>query len=520
MMNTTMNKKEQNRFIFSALSYQDDIVIPEFKEDRFKEWVKYGDDNKFPEELLNVFNKSGIHNAIIESKTRMICGDGVIQNDEVEFSDRTQQFIDHPNKYESLDDVLKKISMDYEIYGLAYLEIIWGKGHKQIAEINHIDASKIRWGKANDKNRVDMFWFSKDWNNYRKNQYQPIGIPIFNDETKDARQILPIIRYTPGLDYYSYPDYIGGLKWIHIDTEIGNYHFNNLKNGLTPSVFFGFPVGETTDDERKTIEEKIKAKYTGTNNAGKFILSFYDAEGDSKPEVKVIEPSNSDKLYDLLNKTTLQQILIAHKITNENLVGISTPGKLGNSNELLNAYDVYFNTVIKPEQKKLIDTLNRIFLINGFNEINILNNKPFDFNLSESALLNILTPDELRDLIGYEPLDQIENPSSGTTTGVTMEFGVRTIDKNNYQVNLEKANLDDLYKWDLRNQKNPCPSCKSFSGTVRTLREWKELAIPGVPSGFNFGNERTTFPYGDGKFGTFCEADCQCRLVKVGTIKK
>jgi len=55
---------------------------------------------------------------------------------------------------ESLDDIYFKCAMDYNLYGLAYIEIIWGKGYKNISEIYHIDASKIRWGKINDKGRA------------------------------------------------------------------------------------------------------------------------------------------------------------------------------------------------------------------------------------------------------------------------------------------------------------------------------------------------------------------------------
>jgi hypothetical protein len=370
--------------------------------------VKYGDNNLFPNELLSLFNKSGIHNAIIESKTRMMIGDGISQDETDGYSKKTQQFIDNVNPFENMDSIYQKCAMDYELYGLAYIEVLWSKGKKHVAELHHVDATKIRWGKMNKKNRVDTFYYSRDWSNYRKEQYVPIEIPIFDDNNKTARQIIPIIRYTPGLDYYSYPDYIASTKWIHIDTEISNFHLNNLKNGMTPSIFFGFPVGDTTNEEREAIDESIKDKYQGTNNASKFILAFYDAEGEAKPEVTILESPNADKMYNLLNRTTLQQILIGHKVVNENLVGIATAGKMGSAGELLQSYELYFNTIVKPEQQKVLETFKRVMLINGLNDIHILNNKPLDMNFSENIMSQILTRDEMREVVGYEPIKDNE----------------------------------------------------------------------------------------------------------------
>jgi len=544
-------EKDDGRFLFSALSYQKDIVLPTFSDQRHLDWVKYGDDNMFPNELLTLFNKSGIHNAIIESKVRMMAGDGIKQDEEEGgYSEKTQSFIDQVNQYENMDKVYQKCSMDYELYGLAYLEVIWGKGRKQVAELHHIDATKIRWGKMNDKNRIETFYYSRDWNNYRKEQYQPIEIPLFNDKGSSARQIIPIIRYTPGLDYYSYPDYIASTKWVAIDTEIANFHFNNLKNGMTPSIFFGFPVGDTTNEERETIDEKIREKYAGTNNASKFILAFYDAEGDKKPEVTILESPNADKMYDLLNKTTLQQILIGHKVVNENLVGISTPGKLGSSSEILQNYELYFNTVIKPEQSRVLEQFQRVMLINGMNDIYILDNKPLSMEFSENVMKEILTRDEMREIVGYEPIEDDEIVSDdeiideiipeeeileegnkisirGQQYNIEMA-GVRTIDATNAAGKVGEANLDDTYMWRMAGGE-VCPSCLSYNGKTRTLDRWLKWAIPGQQSGTNYGNGRTyTSPFtrnarttrpGVPPFGTYCEEDCQCKLVKVGRIK-
>jgi hypothetical protein len=460
------------KLVFSTINHEYQINIPVFKPSRYGDWVKWGENNDFGNTLLSLYNNSSIHSSIVESKVRMISGDGIEQTGV--YSERTQSFIDKPNPQDTLYDILFKITNDFEIFGLAYLEIIWDKSRTYISEIYQVDANKVRWGIRNNKGLVDKFYFSNDWSKYRREIYSPEAIPIFNTNNRIGRQILPLIRYTPSLDYYSYPDYISGLKWITIDSEISNYHYNNLKNGMAPTLFFQFPVSESTPEEREEIETALHDKFTGTNNASKFFTSFYDAESTNKPEVKILEMSNADKQFNLLIKSTLQQILIAHKVTNENLVGISTPGKLGTGGELLDSYKLYHNTIIKPEQKKIINIFKRLFLINGMNDIEI---NDMDFKKEE--------------------------------------FSKRVITKNNVN-EINNSILNDKYIWRSSRSDDTCPACKSFDGQVRKMSEWINIAIPGVVDGQTFQDGiQFKSPHGSGKYGTYCEKDCHCKLVKI-----
>ena len=166
-------------------------------------------------------------------------------------------------------------------------------------------------------------------------------------------------------------------------------------------------------------------------------------------------------------------------------------------------------------------------LVNGLNDIEILNNKPISTEFSENIMAQILTQDEMRDILGYEPVEteiidenEIVEDESGVTVNnarYTYDFaGVRSIDKNNAFRNLPKANLDDKYIWRLRSgDKEACPICKSNEASgSRTLREWFKKGIPGVKTGLNFGTDKNT-NFTPGPFSTYCEEACRCRLVKV-----
>ncbi|MCA9496066.1 MAG: hypothetical protein KC589_03925 [Nanoarchaeota archaeon] len=489
-------------------------------------WINWGKSNHFPDELLDVFYKSSIHNAIIESRVRMIVGDGFeqdIENDE-EFSDQTQLFIDACNPYESLEDIFIKISNDYEIYGCAFLQVVLSKDKKRIANIYHIDSKNIRLGNI-EKGILKSVYFSEDWKNYRKSEYLPEEIPVFDDNSKESIQIIPIIRYSPGMKYYPIPDYYGALTWIKIDIEIGKYQLNNIQNGYHPTLFLSMPVGNKTDEEMEQIMDEFYDKYSGSNGE-KLIGSFWDGDESDRPKIETIQLENAVDLFKDLRIATQQQILVGHKVSDENLVGISTPGKLGNKNNLINDYEVYFKTVVYPEQQKLLKVLQRIFLFNGFNDIKIINNTPFNYSFSEQTLSQILTKNELRDMIGYESIDGGDAFSpTPTTTLVDINrndfVSTRTINKDNYSEVIPEANLDDIYVWKVGPGEN-CPSCKERDGVSRTLDEWTQISIPGCPDGelFNmFDDTQLITNYPHTPYGSFCEANCNCKLQKIGSKK-
>jgi hypothetical protein len=92
----------------------------------------------------------------------------------------------------------------------------------------------------------------------------------------ESEEILYIKPYKTGFYYYSPVDFQGCLQYCEIEEEVSNYHLNNILNGLAPSMMINFNNGTPTEDEQKQIERDIQAKFSGTSNAGRFILSFND----------------------------------------------------------------------------------------------------------------------------------------------------------------------------------------------------------------------------------------------------
>ena len=68
------------------------------------------------------------------------------------------------------------------------------------------------------------------------------------------------------------------------EAELSNLHLHNITNGFLPLVMVNFNNGVPAPEERQTIEDLIQSKFTGTDNAGRFMVSFND-DPTTKPTI-------------------------------------------------------------------------------------------------------------------------------------------------------------------------------------------------------------------------------------------
>ena len=125
---------------------------------------------------------------------------------------------------------------------------------------------------------------------------------------------------------------------------------NNIKNGLSPSMIINMNNGIPNEEERSLIEKKISSKFSGSSNAGKFILSFND-NTDSQATIEPIQLSDAHQQYQFLSTESQEKILVAHRIVSPMLLGVKNNTGLGNNaDELEKASILMDNMVIRPFQ--------------------------------------------------------------------------------------------------------------------------------------------------------------------------
>ena len=116
---------------------------------------------------------------------------------------------------------------------------------------------------------------------------------------------------------------------------------------------------------KKDIEKKIKNKFSGAENGGKFLVSFNDSK-ENGVEVVRLQDDNTDKKYDQLRKDTYKEIFVAFRCQPQ-LFGFVIEGSLFNKEEYTQAYELYYKTVVAPMQNDITGSLDKIFKVeDGF----------------------------------------------------------------------------------------------------------------------------------------------------------
>ena len=390
---------------------------PTYREKKGEGYVMFGDDNLYPHYLLELFNKSAKHNAIVKSKVNYITGNGwKAQEGDV----AAEAFIKQPNRYESLAELTRKVSMDIELFGGAYLEVIWSMVGGQISEVTHVDYTRIRTTADNT-----AFYYRKNWEDRRE---KTDIIPAFNTNIRQGRQILYIKEYRPGLDAYSLPGYIGALNYIQSDVLVSEHVLGNAQTGFSASKMITLPNGEPGPEEKRNIERRFTDRFSGADGK-KFVLSFV-TDAQRKPIIEDLGSSDLTKEdFGRVDSMIQQNIFSAHQLTSPALFGISEPGKLGTRSELRDAYEIFKNTYVNDKQQALEEVFTKLAMINGAtSEITIIPVEPISLELSEAAILTVAPKEWIAEKAGID-LSKYDNPSV-TPDGTTIAEQAAEVNEN------------------------------------------------------------------------------------------
>jgi len=327
------------------------------KEEKGNQYVKFGEYNSFPNELIELYNNSSIHNTCVNAIVDGIVGEGLTANPEYVLKVANSDG-------ESWNDIFKKVARDYKLYGGFSLEVIWNKARTRVAEVYHIDFSFLRAKEKNYRGQIPGYYIYDEWDTQYRYGQQNIDdlpyLPVYNPGTKNVepKQVYVYNPYRPGMKYYPLPDYVGALRVIDLDTEVDNFHINNIKNGLAPSLAIT-TFTNADEEEREAIERMLQVQYAGSNNAGSLMYMDVDAP-ENAPVITPIPQNGADGYYTNVNDMVTQKILTAHRITSPMILGIKTPGQLGGRDETTDAYLLLVNTVIRPYQQDILAVLETL----------------------------------------------------------------------------------------------------------------------------------------------------------------
>ena len=330
-------------------------TAPEIKEKAGREWVEFGKNNGYFQYLIDRFNGSPTNRAIITGISEMIFGKGL---DATDSHRRPEQYAQMISLFQ--DKVVRRLASDLKLMGQCAIQVIYSKNRAKIVKLEHIPVETLRAERCNEKGEIPAYYYCNDWAKYKRSM-ELKRIPAFG-MSKEGLEILYVKPYRAGYKYYSPPDYT--TQYAELEEEISNYHLNNILNGLAPSMLINMNNGTPDPEQRELIEQRIYQKFSGSSNAGKFILAFND-DPSAAATIDPIQLSEAHQQYQFLSEESSKKIMVGHRVVSPMLFGIKDSTGLGNNaDELKTASILFDNMVIKGFQTLLINSFDEILAYN------------------------------------------------------------------------------------------------------------------------------------------------------------
>jgi hypothetical protein len=378
---------------------------PEIKKDWSYDYIKYGKKNDFPNELIRYFEEHAEHGAIVNAKARYLFGKGLkAVNPEQELV--ANQFLDNANRYETWNDLGKKLALDCELFNSFYLQIITDMSGNP-KEFFQLQYAKCRLSECKTK-----LYFNEDWIK------KPSDFKIFDLYNKgEVGTFFTTFKYyqpsKSKLDsIYTKVPYNGCLSEIKSDIDITTFNDSYVKKGFSAGTMVTFFNGEQSPEVKRQIKDRFEQGLCSPDNAGEVVINFAD-KGGQAAQIQALNVDDLDKKFEFISKRYQQKIVTGHNITNPELFGIKQEGSaLGNRVSIKESHELFLNTYTKPRQDTFITFIENIcYSVTGiYIDLEIEQLDAIGYDLTNDA---DLTQDERRKLKGYEPLTAVKIDANG-----------------------------------------------------------------------------------------------------------
>jgi predicted transcriptional regulator len=398
------------RFNFS------DDKLPVFVEEKSKDLVRFGSDNNYPAKLIDYFNNSTFHGAIVARKADFIAGAGIEYNEDLPPAEKAivERYIKRPNNFMNLATLIHRDALHLCLFGAIPHQVAWqtsGKGF----DVYFVPYEKLRTNKD-----LSKIYFKDDWT--KDLSKTGTAYDAFNPELRTGIQINYFRMFRPGMDTYPLPDYINTIKSIAVDTKISTFHNSNLDNGFAAGTMIEIVTGPITDtDTKDKIENKLKKKVGGAENGGSILLNFIESD-NQKSNVVQLTGNDLDKRFQQLYDQARDAIFSGHGVTSPTLFGIATPGALGQRAEMLDAYELFYATYVEMRQRVIEEVHNGYLKAMGVSDpgLKIKKSQPIGLDVVTMIEKGFITKEAAAQRMGVS-LDEMPQEVQATETQRTIE---------------------------------------------------------------------------------------------------
>lgn len=354
-----MEREKNLNIQFAAIEKVVERNIPEYteSENRGKGYIQYGTDNQYPEYLWGLYNDVTTLKTIIKGTADFVAGDDAVCN--------VPEFDKEINKKgDTLFELIGWLAKDYLIYGGYAIQVIRNKAGN-IGELYYIDFRYLRASK-----KRDLFYYSEEYSKKYARSNKTVVYPKFVPEAKDIAASIVYVSNEKSRTY-PIPRYSGALKACEMERAIDEFHLSSLENGFYGSYLFNMCNGIPSDEQKAEIEDNITEKFAGASNAGRILLNFADSK-DNAANVQKLEIQDFGEKYDAAYKRSREQIYCAFQAVPA-IFGLMSESTGFNEEEFSQAFKLYNRTVVKPIQRSITDSFDKIFGVKGSTTITPFN---------------------------------------------------------------------------------------------------------------------------------------------------
>ena len=364
----------------------------------WKKWVAFDYDNLYPNLIYALYSESPLQSSIINNQIKYVYGAGLKDYEASIFQ---------PNIAERWEDFIKKLVVDFCIYGAFSVQVVVSEDGNRFLYY-HMPVNQVRLGAYNDENQIEYAYLATDWS--RINSSNVVEIKMFGVEQpkKGERYLLYFKPYDPNELFYAIPKWMSASNWIMADIALSRYYNNYIRNNFSANLSIAYPC-DLDEDKKAELYQMLVDSFGGQDNAGNILLLF--GENGTLPEVKAIESVNAD-LYQNVCDTVLKYIVSANRLTSPMLAGLDTAsGFSAKAEEIIAAYTLYKLTVIDELRNFIIDKVNYLLQLNAQPRVLMLEDYNFRAEFEGDTTVNDVKEEEMNDVDNdaKDMEDQTEN---------------------------------------------------------------------------------------------------------------
>jgi len=319
---------------------------------------------------------------------------------------RLSNWLDDLNDDDTFVGTLEKLVTDLQSVGNGYLEI-GRKSTGEIGYVGHVPAVSIRIRRQKDgycQIIGDKIVFFKNYGEESNHN------PVTTDPTPN--EIMHLKVYSPLNSYYGVPDIVSAGQAVIGDIFAQQYNIDYFENKAVPRYLVTVKGAKLSQDSENKLFNFMQTNLKGQNHRT-LIVPLPPDNDQTKVEFKMeaVEAGIQEGSFGKYHESNRNDILSAHQVP-ASKIGMGDGSLAGT----IAADRTFREQVAKPAQRMLEKKVSRIIeevtdiMVFKLNELTLTDEAAQAQTFEKYARNQILTPNEIRDKLGYPHRDGGDEP--------------------------------------------------------------------------------------------------------------